>query len=357
MKHTKVFRTTVDVEDVCDFCSDKKRRLLAALRHRFSGRCFGGCYIIDVTEVLKSSACYITRTNSSGGGYIDTEFLALTVVFSKWDILVGVKVVGNQQLLLGTYGEAGASSGSAVVTIHPEGAKTLAVGQVVPVRALACEHTPMQSHAAVYSVLLTCDPAAPVYRLRGSLDTAARVELAPLLDAVETELAARSELVKTRKADLWFFESLLFAYKREGADMGTQSCDTWPEGPVWEGPALASNEPDKGYGLRSILEIVHTVVREDANVSVAGVWTRPLDLYRSSPLVAFVPEVKGRVALPAKWVSPVESSPRVVFAEFLNNVHCFLVATRELVQLYSSEELIDKHFNVWAAMRAAQTRF
>jgi hypothetical protein len=85
------------------------------------------------------------------------------------------------------------------------------------------------------------------------------------------------------------------------------------------------------------------------NVPVAGVWSRSLALYRSSPLVGV-----ARGAPPAAWTT-VDGTPRAVFAEFLKNILDFLVATRELIEVYNTRELLDnKHHNLWGVMRAAQ---
>jgi hypothetical protein len=44
-----------------------------------------------------------------------------------------------------------------------------------------------------------------------------------------------------------------------------------------------------------------------------------------------------------------------VFATYLKNILDFLVASRELTLVYGTQELIDKHLNVFGVMRAAQT--
>jgi hypothetical protein len=373
MLHTKVFSATVDVADVCNFCADKDRHLMAALHDRFAGRCFGGCFVMDILKVLKASACHLVRTNSSGEGYIDVEFLAQVTVFCRWDILVGVKILNHQPMLIGVYGstdtlerplapldQAGGLAKPCRAVVTARGSKaveTLAVGQLAAVRIIACEHPPMKDHAAVVGVLLTCDNVAPVYKIRGGLDQAARVELAPILDAVEKELLVREELIKTRRADFWFFESLLFAFREGASSKGsipslpeTLAVPTWDGGPVWEGP-VRPVPANTGELAENIVAIVHRVVRGGETVPVAGTWSRPLSVHRSSPLAAVV---RGKDAVSADWAPAVESTPRAVFAEFLKNILDFLVAVRELVQVYSTKEMIEKHYNLWSAMRAAQ---
>jgi hypothetical protein len=349
----KEFCVTVDVADVCNFCANKGPLLMAALHDEYAGRCYMGCYIIEIVEIIMASACHLITTNSSAEGYIEVKFMARVAVFSQWDILVGVEVMMNEKMLIGVHGDKVRKTGLATVALLPSKAvEALAVGQQIAVRVVVAGHTPMQERASVYAVLLTCDAAAQVYRLRGALDKAASAELAPMLAAVETELAAREELVATRRADLWFFELLLYSYRARRAGTGTdsQTLPAWEGGPSWEGPpALVPHA--EGCAVRNVLDIVRKVVHDGESVPVTGAWSRPLNLYRSSPLAAVA---DGR-HLPAGWIAATESAPRVVFALFLKNILDFLVATRELAQLYSTEELVRKHFALWAAMRAAQT--
>jgi hypothetical protein len=63
--------------------------------------------------------------------------------------------------------------------------------------------------------------------------------------------------------------------------------------------------------------------------------------------------VRGDNTIPSSW-NVIDGNPRIVFAEMLKNILDFLVATREMVAMYNSKELIDKHINVWTVMRAAQ---
>lgn len=368
MPLTKVFETTLDVRDPIGFATDKENHLLAALQAQFAGRCYKGAYLVRVERVLRSSACRIVTSNNSAAGVVDVQFQALVVVFSRWDILVGVRVASQQQVIVGTYeapGEApgGAPGGApgeaeglerarprgaraAVAIIPGKGAESLAVGQLVPVRILQAEHAPMQQQASVISTLLTCDQGAPVYRLRAGsvLDLAAQAELAPMLEAVDAELAARGALAAgVLRPGLWFFERLLYAYRGgaaldEGAEVPTGGAA------AWAGPAPLRAEEG---ALRNVVETVRRALGGEA-VPVAGHWYRPLSVYRSSPLAACAE------AAPAGLSAPLDCQPRVAFAELLKNILDFLVATRQMAELYDTRDLIDSHNNLWAAMRAAQ---
>jgi len=364
MLSEKLFEVTVDVRNPIDHCADKRRHLMAALQDTYVGRCYMGVFIARVKEIRRTSPCCLVTTNASGEGRVDVEFLADVAVFSRWDILVGVEIAIAQPVLAGQHTAAARPSApepgelypgappKAVVSFLPSKAvETLAVGQRVAARVVAAQHPPLQPQAAVIGALLVCDGAAPVYRLRaGGLDAAARAELEPLLERAEAELAARAALVEARPGDVWFFELLLYAYRHSpGAE--SQFVEAWAGGPVWAGPPAV---PPRGGGEPpesvSVLELARRAIRGEV-VALAGLWSRPLALYRSSPLACRVPP---GVQPPADWGAPLEATPRAVFAEYLKNILDFLVAVREMAAVYSTREEVDRHRNLWAVMRAAQ---
>ena len=86
------------------------------------------------------------------------------------------------------------------------------------------------------------------------------------------------------------------------------------------------------------------------SVPVAGVWSRPLSLYRSSPLAAHLADAHP----PEDWGPVVDGNARAVFAEFLKNILDYLGAIRELPAVYGTPELIQQHKGLWEAMRRMQ---
>lgn len=334
MQYEKVIDGTIDVHNPINFCADKSRYLLAEIKSKYADRCFKGVYIVAIKSILNCGACHIVRTNSTGEGYIDVRFIADVVSYNRWDIITNITIVNRQQMLIGTTGRA------VVSVLASKAAETVAVGQKIAVRVVLAQHTPLQSKISAVGTLLTCDQTAPAYKLRGSLDQTTRVDLEPMLHAVEAAMERRAELIKTRKADVWFFEQLLYAYRKKTAVDTNDSISAWDKGPVWEGPtSLQAHTGD----MKSVLDIVHRVVGGET-VSVTGTWTRPLSVYRSSPLVSIISSTD----------SDIEGNPRAVFAEFMKNILDFLIAVHELVEIYNTRELIDGHLNIWSVMRSMQ---
>lgn len=364
MLFEKVYETTVNVSNPINFCTDTERHLLAELRATFEGRCFGGAFVVRVKQVRRRGRCHLATTNTSGRGTIDVQFLAEVAVFSQWDILVGAKIINNQQMVVGLWkappplGESAPAEDApapeaTVALLDSKAVGTLAVGQMISVRIVGAIHQPRKL-ACVVGTLLTCDQLAPIYRLRGELEPAARVELAPLLAAIDAELRARAALVRDRKADLWFFEYVLYAYRPKTGKPppedqsvptgGAGSAATWA-GPVQLVPLGAGESPV------NVLELVRHVLAGDA-VSVAGYWARPLSLYRSSPLAARLAALPDNES--QHWGAVADGTPRAVFAEFLKNIFDFLAATRVMTARYNTLELINGHLGLWTVMGMAQ---
>lgn len=335
MQFEKVYEVTLDIPNPINFMTDKVTHTMIELKNEYVGKCFKGAFILKINEILKISDCHIVRTNHSGAGYINVRFLAQVAVFSQWDIIVGVNITNTQPAIVGLH-EKGARTG--VSLLVTKGLESITVGQKLPVRVVAARHTPMHDRAWVVGVILECDKNAPVYRIKGALDQASAVDLKPMFASVEAELARRPQL---NQETLTFFEKLLYSYNTDSK--AEQTIEAWAGGPSWKGP-VSIDSPAKGI---SVLSIVKRVI-DGETVPVAGIWTRDLSFYRSSPLVHNI-EAGGSA-------SAVDSTPRVAFSEILKNILDHLVAIRELTETYSTPELIKKHQNVWNIMRAAHLK-
>ena len=351
LEFEKTFDATVDVPNPVQFCIDSQRNLLSELHNQFSGRCYKGALISRIIRIDHASACHIVATNGSGEGYIEVQFTASVKVFSKWDILTGVTIRHISHLVAGHYAPAGGSVAQAFVVLHPTpGVATLTVGQQIPVRITKSEH-PARRPAVVYAALLTCDRAAPVYRVRGALDAAAGAELAPMLARVEGELALRAELERERAAQLGAAEALLYAY-RGGAPALSETIDAWAGGPSWKGPAQL-RALDPAVNAVSVLDLVRRAAQGGAPpISVSGLWSRDLSIYRSSPLAGHIADKTQ--APPSDWGAALDEPPRVVFALMLKNILDFLVATREIATSYDAPGTSENYAGLWGAMRLAQ---
>ena len=344
----KIYTATLDVPDPENYCANPKAHVLSYLKRRFVGRNLGGAHIVEILKVLRRSDCKIKETDLSGEGYVDVEFQALVVHLARWDIVTGVEIVNRSPLIVGRSTVEGSVVMSFVPT--PE-VDTVRVGQVVSARVYDVQFSPNQTQVTAVGPLLTRDKAAPVYALTADLTRDDVRDLEPLVSQVQQLLEARADLVKARRDDVFFFETLLYAYVQPTAEPQSPNSQTIETKGVadWEGP-VGLSLPDN-VNIVNLLTVI-SEARDAGMAKVRGIWCRDLALYRSSPLTA---RVAREDTLPQGWKVLIASNPRTAFTDMLKTVYDFLKAVNEMVAVYDSREMIESHKNIWLAMRNAQS--
>ncbi len=355
MSEERRFITDLTVTNPIGFAANQRKAVTKLLQERFENRCWMGTFVVSIAEVEKLSGLRILD-NSSGFGTINVTFRAVCRTYARWDIIAGVKLTTRNRLLLGApaVDEDGARL---VVSIHPKNAETLRITQLVPVRLTEVSHPPTRETACAVGVLLTCDRAAPSFRITagGVLDPKEVESLAGLLEAVRAELLLREELLGTRADAISFFEGLLYSF-RKTASAAAEFDEILSQGASrWRGPARVAKTAAVPSGFVPV-NFLELALRAQAGetVKVDGIWSRTLDLYRSSPLASRAQHggAEAETAL-----------PRVVFGLLLRNMLSFLVAIRQLAELHggggnaspgAETDSIREHENIWTVMRAAQ---
>lgn len=362
MLHSRSFDSTVHVKNVISLCTSKAQNVTILLRNAYEGKNYKGAHVVRITGLNRVSSCRITASNNSAEGDIDVNFQADVAVVAAWDIVPGVVVARNDQVIVGaTEVERGAtdlSAAAVAVSITPSpDTQSLRVGQRVAVRVLKAEHSYMQRMVAVLGTMLTCVQKAPTFRLRGALTAEAAAGLLPMVEAVGRELDARRRLAEERQSDISFFEMLLYSYSSPPKVARDAMADTavavdglaaWAGPPTYVPVAAPAAEVN-------LLDLVRKAAAGEAT-RVDGLWARPLGLYRSSPLAAWSRAAGAKSAAPRPdgWEAPTDEDTAVAFQTFLSEMLNFLYAIRSTVAAFSSRPMIEDHMNVWAAMRKAQ---
>lgn len=318
----KIFDVTLNIVNPINFCTNKKQHILIELNNLYVNKCYMGSYIMDIIDVLQSSTCRITNTNSSGNGSIDVKFSAKVFILNAWDILVGVKIEKNQSLIVGKYEN---SNLIIDVTFKPTNiqASSLTVGQLIPVRVIKAIHKPRENKIAIAAVLLTCDRKVVTYRVKGEISKSALPEIQLLFNNIIDELKLRTMI---DKSIITFFESLIYSYRTmDSTSVKIDISDTH-----WEGPKT------------NILNTVN--IFDTINSDLTGFWSRPLQICRSSPLLVISQD---------KPTDYILTAPHLMIIEFAKNILIFLKAVRECSELYTPD-IINSHENIWNMMRSVQ---
>jgi hypothetical protein len=336
MLYTKIFDTTLNVRNPIEFCADIDAGIINELKKKYEGKCYKGAFIISVEKILNRSGCIITSTNTTGAGEISVQFAARVSHIANQDILVGIKILNNSGFVVGLCQNEKAQI--VVSFLNTKGIETLAIDQYALARVVIAHHVPMEPRITAIGNFLTCDTEAPVYHVEKYQDGAMQ-ELNIILGQIDVELELRNQLMDLHKESILFFESLLYSFNRPKMEQVT--IPTGKNSPTWVGLGITPKETEH----RNFVEFVRTLT---SGTEVQGFWSRSLEIYRSSPLVAWA------ASPPSHWNPATESDMRVTFVILLKNILDNLIAIREMIETYNTRDLIDNHSNIWAVMRLAQ---
>lgn len=322
---TRIFDVTLNITNPINFCTNKRSHVLIELNNYYANKCFMGSYIMEILDVLQMSSCRIISSNSTANGTIDVKFLAKVFILNSWDILVGVEIEKNHLFITGKYKK---DNMTIRVIFNPTNIQStiLNIGQLVPVRVVQAVHRPKEPDISVAAVVLTCDKKSEYFRVKGEVSKQYLPECNTLLTAITEELEKRKELMKTKKKNILFFESLLYTYK----NCPNSNITVIKPNLEWEGPH------DITKTSNSIFELL--------NMDLTGYWTRPLYVCRSSPFVSTTQDKPAEYRL---------TSPHIMVIDFMNNMLTFLIAIRELTEKYD-DTLIESHANIWNIMKNNQ---
>jgi hypothetical protein len=320
----KNFEITLNIINPINFCANKEKNVLTEINNIYVTKCYMGCYIIKINEINQISQCRIITSNSSSNGVIDVKFTANVCIINEWDIIIGSKIIKNSSLIISLYQKQGMDIS---ITFKPTQLQmnTFSLGQLVPIRVIKSAHKPKTNQIAVAGVLLTCDTYAPIYRVKGTIHKQYLPEIELLLNSINEELQLRTDIMKTKKKEVIFFENLIYAYKTP--------------------PSIKSIELDKNVIYEGTVIDNAISLFKMINTDLTGYWSKPLSLYRSSPTLVMNQE---------KVAESILTSPHLLFIDFAIQVLSFLKAIRELVETYNTPELIKSHDNIWHMMKSRQ---
>ena len=348
---TKVMTTSVTVKNPQNYCQDPEAYLLSRLRETFierSNKCWMASYVIAIRGIVQRSLCTVNSQDASAYANVDVKFEALVREETRGGIHVGVQIIENrvdnlQGSLERKTGDADSIEMRFMFDAKAAGAKEFRKGQFLPTRAVADPFCiPLGNIVCTNSALLLCDRAPPVYKITAPLAKHQKAALAFLASSIAQQLGVR----RARSAEkLRFFDDLLYPFKPPAAkdDRPTVVGPVCSKGaPDWEGPPRFQ---DPTASVHNVLELL-----EDGSPAPGEVWSQPLTLHRSSPLIARLP------ASASEEARCLEASSFTCLQEVLTNINNVITAINEMAAFYT-DEMIDSHANIWRVMENAQAEF
>ena len=308
MKTYKILEKSMDVPDTISLFTNADNNILNRLSSTLEKRCFGGCYVLKVMNVIKRSECIITQADESCRGSIDVMFNAQVLEYMPGDIVTGCKVVKKNS-------ESGvliASTDVCALNITTDDVfNSITVGQIVPVRA-------RRSHYAIGNdrIQAFAEPFVPraigkVFNFGGY--TVTDEDVAKLQNIINIINDEEDMLEDHNENEIGFFSKLVYPYNKELKLPGSQ---------------LKIIDSLKGLKLNTIVYIPDTI--HDGNVNHC----MPKEM-GSKPLFG------------DKTLEQPTDDKLKALTEILTDYYQSLVLIRGLCDDYDTKELKEKHINLW----------
>jgi hypothetical protein len=323
--YLKRFATSIDVDNPVSFCVNIDENILAVVKSEFEGICFKGSYITEVVKITQRSSCKIVCTNLDGGCVIDVEFLARIEMYGKWDIITCMKIEKKENIILGSVAKNISDTkqfSHMTICLKPtKETEIFSVGDYIPVRVIQIYYPPMKKEMVIFGILMTCEKTSAIYYVTDKIPENFSATNSGLINKIKEEMVLRKK-IDTKK--LTFFENLFHSYDQSSSEI--------KEVDGWIGPEFKKNSCDLN---------IFDVLKNESGVS--GYWTRNMDIYRSSPYIT-------KLRSPSESNKIINERAEIVFLSYLKNIYNYLVAIREMTELYTDEAIVT-HEKLWMAIR------
>lgn len=359
-----------------NYSKDKKKYIMNILNSKFVNHCHGGCLIIKIKKIDEISMCEIINSNLSGSGQVNVKFTAYVKSFYNGELICYVQILKTSPFIIGNYRDiikipqeeeefevqatVSLQYGVNMGTIPLE--KTISSireSQFVPMRIIQCLHKCLESRVGIVGELIMCDQRYNKYIVTSPITELGMYNIYLILYEIREELTLRSNILENLdeniKNNILYFESLFYSYKyntKISIDNINQIESKYY--PIWWGlHPMTIGEKDNG----ETINLLDYFSKESPNV--IGMWSRPLHLFKSSPMAVFEPMPDtSAMAMPGtsdqKYDILEEGKSDVVFITFFKNMLDSLKIIRKMSELYNTDALLKSHQNLWDGMKSVQ---
>jgi hypothetical protein len=335
--------------------------ILGVLNEQYVGKCYNGALILKINTIDEISSCEIITTNLLGNGNINVKFTAMIRRFYPGEFLPNVWVQKTQPSILGSYAEDNDGISVMAYIMIPYGIQfepsplkqsimTIREHQRIPMRVIDVYHKCANPIPAIGATLLVCEKKYNKYIITSSVGKGIKKMLSPLMKRIEEELQLRNDITPDIKENILFFESLLYSYRSKENKENKITSTNFPE---WAGPNEIPMSVDGE--VINLLDYLHNIDDNIANDNIIGIWSRPLNIYKSSPNAVFRKLSPGEeLDMEADPLLIEEGSPESVFIRFLKDILDYLSIVRKMAEYYIDNATLMSHKNIWDAMKEVQ---
>ena len=233
--------------------------------------------------------------------------------------------------------------------------------QFVPMRIIQCLHKCLETRVGIVGELIMCDQRYNKYIVTSPITELGMYNIYLILYEIREELTLRSNILENLdeniKNNILYFESLLYSYKYDTKQLSIDKLNQIESKhyPIWWGlHPMTIGETNNG----EVINLLDYFSKESPNV--IGMWSRPLHLFKSSPMAVFepMPDTSAMSSATAtdesKYDILEEGKSDAVFITFFKNMLDSLKIIRKMSELYNTDALLKSHQNLWDGMKSVQ---
>lgn len=207
MLTNKVFEVQVNLSDINDIISsDIDSVLLNKIKKNYENRCYKGCYISIIKDIINKSHGYVDKRNMQCGVTYSVKFEAEVIIYEYLDIICNNTVENVTKTRI----ECKSSKTATYINTNGQDFSSLQVGQIIPIVVGKATYQPLQT-----TISINAFPFVPIvvddviYKIEKLSEEEKKILTETLLEKIILE---QRKLRIVSKDRLKFFISLLYPY-------------------------------------------------------------------------------------------------------------------------------------------------
>ena len=300
----------IDIQNCINIYTDPEiiKHILA---DRFEGKCYRGCYIKSINRILRMGDCLINQDGSPSFGTIPIIMEVTAVVYAVGEIINGCVVQNKDKngiIICST-------DIASIMLMSHKSLESITKGQVISLRVGNVRYNQGSLKVSINAIPYMFSNKPFIYKI-GIINEAVKSMISDVLERISFE-EGEMERLKSEKSKAWeTFNSLLYAYKDEQKPP--------PGAKVFNLIDIAKGNVEKGVKYLS----------RDSRINLS-----------SSNVYGYTSVQADQI--PNNAVIRDELQVSNVLIILLEDYCSHLRTIREMINIYSTEEMINIHRNLW----------
>jgi hypothetical protein len=299
MLTNKVFEVQINLTNINDiYSADIESVLLSKLKENYQNRCYKGCFIVNIIQILDRSHIYIDKRNLQCSTTISIKFEADVMIYEYLDIICNNTIENITKARI----ECKSGKNAIYINVNGQDFSSLQVGQIIPIVVGKATYQPLQS-----TISINAFPFVPIliddviYKIDKLSEEDKQILNSSIIEKITVEQKKLRMLSKDR---LKFFTDLLYPFENK-------------------------INPDNSVKLEDILKL-----ESSGYISMLNI------LDNSEHMLAVYKDAQDDNLV-------ISTDPLTVYKVLLNNYFKYLRTIIELCETYKDDKIYNSHTNVF----------